>query len=366
MKLFKIRKKLSVLALIIAIGVAGVVHSASLVNLGTAGNFTILAKTGISTIGTTSIIGDIGVSPYAATFITGFGLIMDPSVQWSTSSLVTGKVYAADYTPPTPANMSTAISDMETAYTDAAGRAPGATELGAGDISGMTLAPGVYKWSTNLLINTDVTLAGNPTDVWIFEIAQDFNIASATNVVLSGGALAQNIFWQVAGQAVLGTTSIVNGNILCQTAIIMNTGATLNGKALAQSAVTLDANSVNSPAAAVPYPTPTVTPTVTATPTMQPTVVACNQKFFVFPSPAKGSTLNVVYTMCFSGKVEVRVWNDNGDLVASLIELKSAGAQKSQIDVNKFAPGIYLYRVVLNYSSGKVETSDVQKFGVIK
>ncbi len=76
------------------------------VNLGTAGNFAILAKTGVSTTGTTSIVGDIGVSPAAATYITGFGLIMDASNTFSTSSLVTGKVYAADYTPPTPATMS--------------------------------------------------------------------------------------------------------------------------------------------------------------------------------------------------------------------------------------------------------------------
>src|SRR3989338_7131225 len=106
------------------------------VNLGTAGNFVILAKSGISTTGTTSIVGDIGVSPIDSTAITGFGLIADSSNTFSTSSLVTGKAYAADYAPPTPTKMTTAVSDMETAYTDAAGRTlPDATELGAGDRS---------------------------------------------------------------------------------------------------------------------------------------------------------------------------------------------------------------------------------------
>jgi hypothetical protein len=218
----------------------------SAVNLGTAGNFVILAKTGISTTGTTSIVGAIGVSPAAATYITGFGPIMDASNTFSKSSLVTGNIYAADYTPPTPTTMTTAISDMQTAYTDAAGRTnPTGTELGAGNIGGMT--PGLYKWSSNVTIPSNVTLSGGANDVWIFEIAGNLGISSATQVELSGGAQASNIFWQVAGQTTLGTTSVFYGNILDQTAIVLNTGATLNGRALAQTAVTLDSNDVNIP-----------------------------------------------------------------------------------------------------------------------
>ncbi|MFA6472371.1 MAG: ice-binding family protein, partial [Candidatus Latescibacterota bacterium] len=133
--------------------VAGAFVSPAAVNLGSAGNFAILTKTGISTTGTTSIVGDIGVSPITATGITGFGLIADSSNTYSISSLVTGKIYASDYAPPTPTNMTTAVSNMETAYTDAAGRTlPDATELGAGDITSMTLAPGLYKWGTGVLI----------------------------------------------------------------------------------------------------------------------------------------------------------------------------------------------------------------------
>jgi len=221
------------------------------VDLGSAGNFVILAKSGISTTGTTSIVGDIGMSPIAATAITGFGLIMDSSNQFSTSdpsSLVTGKVYAADYAVPTPAKMTAAVSDMETAYTDAAGRTlPDFTELYSGNLGGQTLAPGLYKWSSVVTIPTDVTLSGGANDVWIFQIAGNLGISSATKVVLSGGAQAKNIFWQVAGQTTLGTTSEFKGNILCQTAIVLNTGATLNGRALAQTAVTLDASAVTKP-----------------------------------------------------------------------------------------------------------------------
>jgi len=228
--------------------------STTAVDLGTAGNFAILAKSGVSTTGVTSITGDIGVSPAAATYMTGFGLIMDPSNQWSTSSLVTGKLYAATYTAPTPATMTTAVSDMETAYNDAAGRTnPCFTELGDGNIGGLTITPGLYKWGTGVLIPTDVTLAGNATDIWVFQIAGTLDISSAKNVTLSGGALAKNIFWQVAGKTTLGTTSVFNGNILSgpgvavDEAIVLNTGATLNGRALSQKAVTLDANSVTKP-----------------------------------------------------------------------------------------------------------------------
>ena len=221
--------------------------SQATVNLGTAGNFVILSKSGISTTGTTSITGNIGVSPISSTAITGFGLVMDPSNQFATSSLVTGRAYASDYAHPTPIMMTTAVSDMETAYTDAAGRTnPTATELGAGNIGGMTLTPGLYKWGTGLTIPTDVTLncEGNANAVFIFQVAQTLDISSGKQVILNGGCQANNIFWQVAGQATLGTTSIFNGNILGQTAIVLNNGATLNGRALAQTAVTLDANAV--------------------------------------------------------------------------------------------------------------------------
>jgi hypothetical protein len=214
------------------------------VDLGTADNFTILAKSGISTTGTTAVIGDIGVSPIAATAITGFGLVLDASSTFSTSALVTGNVFAADYAPPTPANLTTAVGDMETAYTDAAGRAADVTELGAGNIGGLTIAPGVYKWGTAVTIPTNVTLSGGAGDVWIFQIAGGLSIASATQVLLSGGAEVSNIYWQVAGQTTLGTTSQFKGVILDATAIVMNTGATLDGRALAQTAVTLDSNVV--------------------------------------------------------------------------------------------------------------------------
>ena len=219
------------------------------VDLGLAGNYAILAKSGISTVPSSVVTGDMGVSPIDSTAVTGFSLVLDSTNTFSTSTQVVGKIFAPDYMAPTPANLTTAVSNMEAAFTDAAGRAiPDFTELGTGDIGGMTLAPGLYKWSTGVLIPTSVTLNGGPNDVWIFQIAQGITQASATKVILTGGALAKNIFWQAAGVVSLGTTAHMEGIVLSQTSIILATGATVNGRLLAQTAVTLDSSTVTQPA----------------------------------------------------------------------------------------------------------------------
>lgn len=220
------------------------------VNLRTAGDFAILAKSGISTVPASKITGDIGVSPIDSTAITGFSLILDSTTQFSTSPQVTGKVYAASYASPTPTKLTSAVSDMQTAYTDAAGRTlPDFTELGTGNIGGMTLAPGLYKWGTGVTIPENVTLAGSATDIWIFQIAGSLSMAGAKSVILSGGAQADHIFWQVAGGvgADLGTTSHFEGIILAAKGINLQTGASINGRLLAQTAVTLDSATVKIP-----------------------------------------------------------------------------------------------------------------------
>lgn len=202
-------------------------------------------KTGISTTVGTYVTGDLGVSPGPASYITGFSLIMDVTNEFSTSSMVSGKVYGSDYAVPTPSYLSTAVSDMQTAYTDAASRTPDFVELHAGDISGQTLVPGVYYWSSGLLINTDVTISGSATDVWIFQIAGSLSQGVNVNVVLEGGALAENIVWQVATAVSIGVGGHFEGIVLGMTSVALGTGATFNGKIFAQTAVTLDANTVN-------------------------------------------------------------------------------------------------------------------------
>jgi hypothetical protein len=219
------------------------------VDLGTAGNFVILAKSGIDTIPASAITGDIGVSPIDSTAITGFSLILDATGTFATSTQVTGKVFAADFTSPTSVNLTTAINDLQTAATDAAGRpTPDFTELGSGDISGLALVPGLYKWSTGVLINTDVTLVGGRDDVWIFQIAGGITVASGASVILSGGAEPKNIFWNSFGSVALDTGSHLEGIVLSQTEITLATGASIIGRLLSQTAVTLDNSTVVQPA----------------------------------------------------------------------------------------------------------------------
>ncbi len=307
------------------------------VNLGTAGDFVILAKTGISTTGTTKITGDLGVSPVAATAITGFGLIMDASGTFSTSSLITGDVYASDYTSPTPTKMTTAISDMQTAYTDAAGRtSPNHTELYSGDVTGKTLTPGLYKWSTGVMVSgAGVTISGTANDVWIFQIAQNLTVANGAIVTLSGGAQASNIFWQVAGQVNVGTTAEMKGIILCQTAIAINTGATLNGIALAQTAVTLDANTVTKPSVVTAVKNGKV-----------PQKFALYQNY---PNPFNPST-RIQYSIEEAAQVSLKIYNVLGNEVATLVNSRQvAGSYTVSFNSNTgslgLSSGVYFYRL---------------------
>jgi uncharacterized repeat protein (TIGR01451 family) len=244
------------------------------VNLLSAGNFVILSEAGITNTGSHAsfIIGNIGSSPITAAAMNDVFC-----------SEITGTIYGVDAAyvgsgsqvcfagNPPLANktlVDNAVGDMVTAYNNAAAVVAPApiVGLGAGNIGGMTLAPGLYKWSTNVIIPTNVTLSGGASDVWIFQIAGDLNIASGGSVpagikvVLTGGAQASNVFWQVGGGtgATLGTYSTFNGTILSAKQIILQTGAVLYGRALAQTQVTLDANIVNIVTSQPPPGTPTL------------------------------------------------------------------------------------------------------------
>ena len=213
------------------------------VRLGAAGTFAILSKTGITAVHASPIVGDVGTSP-----ITGAALLL-------TCSEVSGNIYVVDAAGPVPCartaatSLTSAVGDMGSAYSDAAGRtSPNFRELGAGEIGGRTLAPGLYKWGTGVSITTNVTLSGGPNDVWIFQVAGTLNQGSGTRVTLAGGALAKNVFWQVAGAVTIGTTAHFEGIVLAKTLIAVNTGASVHGRLLAQTAVTLQMNAITAPA----------------------------------------------------------------------------------------------------------------------
>jgi hypothetical protein len=229
----------------LTVGVVSVVPSP--VNLGTASNYAILAKTGISSVPSSVVTGNIGVSPIDSTAITGFSLTADASNQFSASSQISGKVYASNYASPTSSNLTTAVSNMETAYTDAAGRAANYTDLYAGDISGQTLTAGVYKWSTDVSIKSNVTLNGGANDVFIFQIAKGVTQANGTKIILTGGAQAKNIFWQAAETVSIGTNAHIEGIIMGKKNITLGTNASINGRLLAQTAVSLDKSVVVAP-----------------------------------------------------------------------------------------------------------------------
>ena len=218
------------------------------VNLGAAGNFRILANTGITGGAGSTITGDIGCLAAAST-ITGFTLVLDGGGTFATSSSVIGggKVYAFDYAAPTPTNLTTAAGNMGTAYTNAANRTPVPVgtflNVGSGEIGGLNLPPGLYKWTSAVTISNDLTLTGNSTDVWIFQIASTLDMASGKQITLVG-AVSSNIFWQVAGQVSLVGTAAMKGIILGQTGIAFGANGTLDGRALAQTNVTLITNTV--------------------------------------------------------------------------------------------------------------------------
>ncbi|MDP2724337.1 MAG: ice-binding family protein [Bacteroidales bacterium] len=211
------------------------------VNLGVAGDFVILSKTGITSVYKSSILGDIGTSP-----ITGAAMTLS-------CGEVTGSIFSVDAAGPAckvtnATRLGIAVLDMQAAYTDAAGRSnPDYLNLGAGTIGSITLLPGLYKWSSSVNIPTDITISGNSTDIFIFQVAGTLNMSSGVRVTLDGGVQAKNIFWVVSDAVTFGTTSHFEGIILGQTGINMKTGATMTGRMLAQTAVTLQMSTVTQP-----------------------------------------------------------------------------------------------------------------------
>ncbi len=213
------------------------------VALGEARIFAILTKSGVTDVFPSVINGDVGASP-----ITG------AAIHVTCTEVKTGTIYSVNAAGPLPCRvtdptlLTTAVGNMQTAYTDAAGRtSPNFVNLAGGLIGGLTLAPGLYKWDTGVSISTDVTLSGGPNDVWIFQISGNLIQASATKMILEGGALPKNIFWQTTQAVAIGTTAHAEGVILAKTKIAMKTGASANSRLLSQTAVTLEQNTVTRP-----------------------------------------------------------------------------------------------------------------------
>lgn len=245
------------------VGTGAVCSGVGCVTLGTAANYVILDEatvtyTPIATVSSTAkIIGNIGISPAAASFITGFALSLPAGATYSTSTLVSGKIYAPDYAAPTPANLTTAVADKNTAYTVAAGMAtaggglaggtPGVECPGAGALGGITLTPGVYSCTVLVTIGsgTNVTLSG--AGVYVIKTTQGFTQAANTQVILANGALPENVFWQVAGAVSIEAGAHMEGVVMTASNISLVTGATVKGRLLAATGVLMDGNTVTQP-----------------------------------------------------------------------------------------------------------------------
>jgi hypothetical protein len=199
------------------------------VALGSATGFGVLASSTVTNTGATVVTGDLGVSP--GTAVTG-------------SPTVSGTIHAGDSVAAQGQN------DLTTAYNDAAGRTTGAITV-AGNLGGQTLAPGLYTSTSSLAISSgDLKLdaQGSANAVWIFQMASTLTTTTGRKVILTNGANAANIFWQVGSSATLGTTSVFKGTILAQASITIATGTTLEGRALARTGqVSLDTDTLTTP-----------------------------------------------------------------------------------------------------------------------
>ncbi|KAL8286280.1 hypothetical protein RQP46_004768 [Phenoliferia psychrophenolica] len=197
-----------------------------------------LSQRGISTDPISAITGNIAVSPAPASYLTGFSLAHASGTPSGWSSQVNGSVYAADYGVPTPNNLTIATQDVITAYNDAMGRPnPDYFNLQTGNIGGLRMYPGLYKWTTDVYINNILRLSGGVNDTFIFQISGALTMSSSVQVVLLGGVKPQNVFWAVAGGIALGTTSKLQGIVSCKTKIFLDTKTTVIGRMYSQTAM---------------------------------------------------------------------------------------------------------------------------------
>ena len=302
------------------------------VALGAAGDFAILAGSLVSNVPASAITGDLGLSPAAGSLITGFG-----------DAEVTGIIYTVDASGPagsivSAALLATAKGDLTIAYNDAAGRVPVPTDdflnPGSGNIAGLTLVSGLYKFTSGLSIaGADVTLTGSETDVWIFQIASDLVVANGVQVILAGGAQAANIFWQVGTSATLGTSCVFHGTILADQSISLGTGAVLNGRALASiAAVTIASSTITVP----------VLLTSTVEGDLLPDGFGLSQNY---PNPFNPSTM-INYQLPVSSQVTLTITDMLGRELGVLVnDVQSAGRHQIEWDARNYASGTYFYRL---------------------
>jgi hypothetical protein len=311
------------------------------INLGSTANFAILAGASVSNVPISAVTGNVGLSPAAGSGITGFG-----------ATEITGTVYTVDVTGPAgstmaPEMLTTAKGDLTIAYNNAAGRTPVPSgtflDPGTGNIGGLTLIPGLYKFtSTASITGSNVTLSGNATDVWIFQIATALDVGNGIHVILTGGAQAANIFWQVGTSATLGSTSVFKGTIMADQSISVNTGAAVEGRLLASSAsVTLASATVTVP----------VNTTGVADIESAPADFMLSQNY---PNPFNPTT-SIQFTVPSNGTATLKIFNMLGQEIATLFNGPAEAGVYNQVQFTapEYASGLFISRLEYN---GSVQT----------
>lgn len=207
-------------------GVGGLGHGPAPLNLGSSADYTILSVSALTDQPASAVTGNVGMTKVRGSLI---GL---------TCAEVSGQIVTIDTTSRScgrtdPTGLNQGELDADAAYNDATARVPDYSELGGGNIGGLDLGPAVYAWSTEVTIKSNLTLTGGPNDVWIFRTSMGLGVDPGVQIILSGGARPQNIFWAPRATAQLGANSQFKGILLPAAPVFMDSGASINGKLLA-------------------------------------------------------------------------------------------------------------------------------------
>jgi hypothetical protein len=198
-------------------------------SLTSAQTYVVLGASAVTNTGATAITGDLGVSS------PGIGPTGFPP------GTITGNTHSGD------ASSAAAQGDLTPAYNTLAAKTC-TTSLTGQDLGGMTLSQGVFCFTSSAQLTGTLTLNGDASSVFIFKVSSALNTASNSSVVMTGGSLARNVYWQVGSSATLGSGTAFKGNIIALTSVSLGTGATLSGRAMARNgAVTMDANAISMP-----------------------------------------------------------------------------------------------------------------------
>ncbi|MGZ3789818.1 MAG: ice-binding family protein [Bacteriovorax sp.] len=217
-------------------------HATKPLDLGTAKSFGVVAYTSITSAPTSNISGKVGLKPGVRALIA-----LNPATEVAGGA---SEIYAGDDVGDNQDYITMAREDLIAAYRDAVARAPDKDKLEAygGNIGGKILPPGVYHFSNGATAGTDLSLEGSDTDVWIFQITGNLNVAKDVRINLSGGAQAKNIFWQVSGKVTMEPFSVVAGTVISQLTFEMKQNAQIVGRAVSKNGkILMSQNTITKP-----------------------------------------------------------------------------------------------------------------------